>query len=89
MPAWQVENGIPTDFSTLALEEKLMWAWRGQETLLYGTFAMYASPELLNEPRYRFDAHTAQDLEDFRILFLESRSGKSSSGAPIPTPCSI
>lgn len=70
LPVWQQMYGIPSDFSALPFEAKAVWAWRGQQTMLFGLFASYLSWEKLTAERYRFNAFTADDLEFYRHEFL-------------------
>jgi hypothetical protein len=70
LPVWQQMYGIPARFDELPLEAKMMWAWRGQQNLLFGTFATYLEWGRLSMERYRFNSITAEDLAYYRQEFL-------------------
>ena len=49
LPTWQQMYKIPYDFGQLPFDAKMTWASRIQQSLVFGSFAIYERFELLNE----------------------------------------
>ena len=71
LPTWQQMYNIPYDFSQLPFDAKMTWASRIQQSLVFGSFAIYERFELLNEEQYDFVSLTAEDLKWYRQKLLE------------------